>query len=265
MKENLNTIVLIKQVPDAEDVKTDPETGNLIRDGAVTINPFDMFAIEEAILLKEKYGGKVTVLTMGPPNAKFSLEFCLAMGADDAILLTDRAFAGADTIATSYALAQGIKKVENYDIIFCGVKTTDGDTGQVGQDVAEFLGLPCIYYVDKIREITEEKIIVEKQFEDRMQVVQSKLPVVISMIKGANIPRFPTLAGKMGVREKTIASYTAPDVEADPKLIGMEGSPTKVVRVFPPPKREKGRIMTENDKAIAELVRFLRERNLTPE
>ncbi len=166
MKKDLNTIVLIKQVPDAEDVKTDPETGRLIRDGAVTINPFDMFAIEEAILLKEKYGGTVTVLTMGPPNANFSLEFCLAMGADDAILLTDRAFAGADTIATSYALAQGIKKVEKYDIIFCGVKTTDGDTGQVGQDVAEFLDLPCIYYVDEIRNITETHITVKKQFED---------------------------------------------------------------------------------------------------
>ena len=265
MKKDLNTIVLIKQVPDAEDVKTDPETGRLIRDGAVTINPFDMFAIEEAILLKEKYGGKVTVLTMGPPNAKYSLEFCLAMGADEAILLTDRAFAGADTIATSYAIAQGIKKVDKYDIIFCGVKTTDGDTGQVGQDVAEFLDLPCVYYVDKIREINETHITVEKQFEDRMQVVQSELPVVLSMIKGANVPRFPTLAGKMGARSKPITSYTAPDVVADPKQIGMEGSPTKVVRVFPPPKREKGRIMTENDKAIIELIRFLKQKNLIPE
>ncbi|MHA1111647.1 MAG: electron transfer flavoprotein subunit beta/FixA family protein [Promethearchaeota archaeon] len=265
MKKNLNTIVLIKQVPDAEDVKTDPETGRLIRDGAVTINPFDMFAMEEAILLKEKYGGKVTVLTMGPPNAKYSLEFCLAMGADDAILLTDRAFAGADTIATSYALAQGINKASKYDIIFCGVKTTDGDTGQVGQDVAEFLDLPCIYYVDEIREITETHITVEKQFEDRMQVVQSELPVVISMIKGANVPRFPTLAGKMGARSKPITSLTAPDVEADPKQIGMEGSPTKVVRVFPPPKREKGRILVENDNSIAELARFLREKKLVPE
>jgi electron transfer flavoprotein alpha/beta subunit len=265
MKKNLNSIVLIKQVPDAEDVKTDPETGRLIRDGAVTINPFDMFAVEEAILLKEKYGGTVTVLTMGPPNAKYSLEFCLAMGADDAILLTDRAFAGADTVATSYALAQGIKKVSNYDIIFCGVKTTDGDTGQVGQDVGEFLDLPCIYYVDKIRDITETHITVEKQFEDRMQVVQSELPVVISMIKGANVPRFPTLAGKMSARSKPVASYTASDVEADRKQIGMEGSPTKVVRVFPPPKREKGRIMIESEENIAELARFLKEKNLVPE
>lgn len=265
MKKNLNTIVLIKQVPDAEDVKTDPETGRLIRDGAVTINPFDMFAIEQAIQLKEQYGGKVTVLTMGPPNARYSLEFCLGMGADDAILLTDRAFAGADTIATSYALAKAIEKVPDYDIIFCGVKTTDGDTGQVGADVAEFMNIPNIYYVNKIREITEDSIIVEKQFEDRMQVVQSELPVVISMIKGANVPRFPTLEGKMGARRKPVTNYTAPDVNADPKQIGMEGSPTKVVRVFPPPKREKGRILMESDENIAELVRFLKGKNLVTE
>jgi electron transfer flavoprotein alpha/beta subunit len=266
MKKNLNVIVLIKQVPDAEDVKTDPETGRLIRDGvASTINPFDMFAIEQAIQLKERYGGNVTVLTMGPPNAKYSLEFCLGMGADNAILLTDRAFAGADTLATSYALAKAIEKVRDFDIIFCGVKTTDGDTGQVGADVAEFMNIPNIYYVNKIREINEDNVIVEKQFEDRMQIVQSEFPVVISMIKGANVPRFPTLVGKMSARSKSVTSYTAADVEADPKQIGMDGSPTKVVRVFPPPKREKGRIMVESDKSIAELARFLREINLVGE
>ncbi|MBN2154640.1 MAG: electron transfer flavoprotein subunit beta/FixA family protein [Candidatus Lokiarchaeota archaeon] len=261
----MNTIVLIKQVPDATDVKTDPETGRLIRDGAVTINPFDMFAIEQAIQLKEQYGGKVIVLTMGPPNAKYSLEFCLAMGADDAILLTDRAFAGADTIATSYTLAKAIEKVPEFDIIFCGIKTTDGDTGQIGADVAEFLNLPNIYYVNKIHEIAENSIIVEKQFEDRMQVVQSELPVVISMIKGANTPRFPTLEGKMEAFRKPVTTYTATDVQADPKQIGAEGSPTKVLRVFPPPKREKGRILPESDDNIAELVQFLKEKKFVTE
>jgi electron transfer flavoprotein beta subunit len=265
MKKNLNMVVLIKQVPDADEVKTDPETGRLIREGAVTLNPFDYFALEEAISLKERFGGKVTVLTMGPPNAKYSLNFSLAMGADDAILLTDRAFAGADTLATAYALAQAIKKVPDYDIIFCGVKTTDGDTGQVGADVAEFLDIPNIYYVNKIREINESNVIVEKQFEDRAQVVQSELPIVISMIKGANIPRFPSLEGKLSARTKSITSYTAPDVDADKKQIGMDGSPTKVVRVFPPPKRAKGVILTESDKNISELARFLKEKKLAPE
>jgi electron transfer flavoprotein beta subunit len=266
MKKNLNIIVLIKQVPDAEDVKTDPETGRLIRDGiASTINPFDMFAIEQAIQLKERYGGAVTVLTMGPPNARHSLEFCLSMGADDAILLTDRVFAGADTLATAYTLAKAIEKVQAYDIIFCGVKTTDGDTGQVGADVAEFLNIPNIYYVSNIREITKSSIIVEKQFEDRMQVVQSELPVVISMIKGANVPRLPSMQGKMAAQEKPVISYSAPNVGADPKQVGMEGSPTKVVKVFPPLKRGKGRVLPACDESIAELVEFLKEKNIVTE
>jgi electron transfer flavoprotein beta subunit len=230
--------VCIKQVPDTEEVKTDPKTGTLIRDGlASTINPFDMYAIEAAVALKEASSGEVSVFTMGPPAAEHSLRYALALGCDNAVLLSDRAFAGADTLATSYSLATGLKKSGQYDIIFAGTKTTDGDTGQVGAGIAEFLNIPVVYYVTKILEYKTGRIKVERLLEDRVQVLSVKTPCVLSVVKGMNRPRLPTMKEKIESEKKPLTVLTSKDIGAEADKIGLSGSPTKVVKVFTPEKR----------------------------
>ncbi|MBC7248874.1 MAG: electron transfer flavoprotein subunit beta/FixA family protein [Anaerolineae bacterium] len=237
----MHAIVCIKQVPDTTEVKIDPERGTLIREGVPSIiNPFDTYAIEEALLLKEKFGGKVTVISMGPPQAVEALKEAVAMGADEAILLSDRAFAGADTWATAYTLSSAIKKIGDFDVILCGRQAMDGDTGQVGPGIATQLGINQLTYVFKIQEIDLEKrtIRVERLVEEGREVVASTLPCLLTVVKDINQPRYPTFMGIRRAARMQIPTWTAADLDVNPDLIGLTGSPTKVVKVFSPPSRE---------------------------
>lgn len=236
----MKVIVCIKQVPDTTEVKIDPERGTLIRDGVPSIvNPFDTYAIEEALLLREKFGGKVTVITMGPPQAASALKEAVAMGADEAILLSDAAFAGADTWATAYTLSRAIRKIGDFDIILCGRQAMDGDTGQVGPGVATQLGINQLTYVCRISSIDLEKkhIEVERLLEEGREVVQSALPCLVTVVKDINQPRYPTILGIRRASKIQIPTWTTADLMVDQNLIGLNGSPTKVVKIATPPPR----------------------------
>ena len=253
-------VVCIKQVPDTTEVKIDPVTNTLIRQGVPSIvNPFDKNAVEAALQLKEKHGGKVTVITMGPPQAKDALKECLAMGADAAVLISDRAFGGADTLATSYALAAAIRKLGNIDVIFCGKQAIDGDTAQVGPETAEHLGIAQVTYVAKMA-IDGDTVRVEREHEDGYEIIDVKLPVLVSVIKSAEYePRFPSVRGTMKANRTEIPVWTAADVQADEKKIGLAGSPTKVNKIFSPPRRTQG-VLIKHDSAresVAELMQKL--------
>ncbi len=232
--------VLVKQVPETTDVTVDPETGFLMRDGVASIvNPFDTYALEEAVRTKEKLGGEVIAISMGPPQAEGALRECISVGADRAVLVCDRALAGSDTLATGYALALVLKKV-GYDLIFCGKQAIDGDTAQVGPGVATHLALPQAAYVRKIREIDEKHVIAERLLEDGTEVVDLPLPAVLTVVKEINEPRLPSLRGKMKARKAEIEIFSAAEMGGEPGRTGAAGSPTRVMRVFSPPKREGG-------------------------
>jgi electron transfer flavoprotein beta subunit len=235
----MNIIVCIKQVPDTNEVKIDPIKGTLIREGVPSIiNPDDRNALEEALKIKDKNKDtKVTVLSMGPPQADVALIEAIAMGADEAILLSDRAFAGSDTWATSTAITAGIEHIADYDIIFCGRQAIDGDTAQVGPQIAEHLGIPQITYVEDL-EIEEEKVRAKRALEDGYFVVESKLPVLITAIKELNEPRYPSIKGIYeAYKGGKIKVWSAKDVKADEMNIGLDGSPTQVNKSFTPPGR----------------------------
>jgi len=237
----MQAIVCIKQVPDTTEVKIDPERGTLIRDGVPSIiNPFDTYAIEEALQLREKFGGKVTVITMGPPQAVSALKEAVAMGADEAILLSDADFSGADTWATSYTLSKAIRKIGAFDIVFCGRQAIDGDTGQVGPGVAAQLGINQLTYVCKISSIDFEKkhIEVERLLEEGREVVQSALPCLVTVVKDINQPRYPNILGIRKASRIQIPAWMAKDLQVDSNLIGLTGSPTKVVKIATPPPRQ---------------------------
>ncbi|HHX42817.1 MAG TPA: electron transfer flavoprotein subunit beta/FixA family protein [Chloroflexi bacterium] len=238
----MHAIVCIKSVPDTTEVRIDPETNTLMR-GEVesVINPFDTYAIEEAIRLKEAHGGKVTVITMGPPKAEKELKEAVAMGCDEAVFLCGREFAGADTWCTAYALAQAIRKIGDYDVILCGRQAVDGDTGQVGPGIANQLGIPQLTYVSKLRAMDPEAgtIEVERLVEEGREIVASRLPALLTVVKDINQPRYPTFRGIRAARRMEITPWGPDDLPGtDPALLGLEGSPTKVVRIFAPPKRE---------------------------
>ena len=256
----MNIIVCIKQVPDTTDVKIDPVTNTLIREGvASVINPFDTYAIEEAVRLKEKFGGKVIILTMGPPQAQQALREAISLGADEAILLSDRAFAGSDTLATSYTLANGIKKIGNFDIILCGKQASDGDTAQVGPGISTHLNIPQVTYVKKIEDISGDKAKVERMVEEGFEVIEIPLPCLMTVVKEINEPRLPSLKGKMKAAKVEIATWTAKDLGLDPAKVGLNGSPTKVVKIFSPPPRLGGQILCgETDEVAAKLVELLK-------
>jgi electron transfer flavoprotein beta subunit len=238
----MNLIVCVKQVPDTTDVKIDPQTNTLVRQGvAAVLNPFDAYAVEEAVRIREKHGGKVTALTMGPPQAVQVLRDAIAVGADEGILLSDRAFAGADTLATSTTLTQAIRKIGTFDLILCGKQAVDGDTAQVGPGIAAMLDIPQIIFVRAIRELTADKIVAERMTEDGFDVVEASLPCLISVVKGINEPRLPSLRGVMTSKKAVIPTWTVQDVGADPERIGLKGSPTYVHKIFTPPARTGGR------------------------
>jgi electron transfer flavoprotein alpha/beta subunit len=241
----MHAIVCIKQVPDTTEVRIDPERGTLIREGVPSIiNPFDMYAIEEGILLKEAHGGKTTVLSMGPPQALEAIKEAVAMGCDDGVLISDRAFAGADTWATAYTLAQAIQKLDSYDVILCGRQAADGDTGQVGPGIATQLGISQLTYVFKVREIdlVGQTITVERLVEEGREVVTSPLPCLITVVKDINTPRYPSFMGIRRANKRDYPVWSAEDLcsdtGADQACFGLIGSPTKVVNVFTPAPRE---------------------------
>ena len=257
----MKIIVSIKQVPDTTEVRINPETGTLMRDGVPSIiNPFDENAIECALQLVEKHGGKSTIITMGPPQAQQALRDALAMGADEAILVSDRAFAGSDTLATSYTLAQTVRKIGEYDLIICGKQAFDGDTAQVGPGLAEHLGIPQVTYaIDVELDASGKKARVKRLLSDRFEIVECKLPCLITVVKQMNEPRHASLKNVMKARKKEIPTWTAADIEADVDRCGLNGSPTNVMRVFAPQRHAHGRkLQGEVPEMVAELIKELR-------
>ena len=258
----MEIVVCIKQVPDTTEVKIDPETNTLVRSGVPSIvNPFDKNALEAAVQLKEQYGGTVTVVTMGPPQAKDALKECLSVGADKAYLVSDRAFGGSDTLATSYTLAAAIKKIGKFDLIICGKQAIDGDTAQVGPEMAEHIGIPQVTYVSKIEKVEGEKIVVEKEQDDGHEVIETTMPAVLTVVKSINEPRYPTIKSKMAAGKAEIGVLTVNDVDVDMNKLGLKGSATQVKKIFSPKKRTSGvKIEKESGKDSAvELVQKLVE------
>jgi electron transfer flavoprotein beta subunit len=238
----MNIVVCVKQVPDTTDVRINPETNTLIRQGVASIlNPFDAYAIEEAVRIKEKLGGVVTVVSMGPPQAMQILRDAISVGADQGILVSDPAFAGADTLATSYTLAVAIRKIGDVGLVLCGKQAIDGDTAQVGPGIAVHLGLPQIAFVRKIREVGNERIIAERMVEEGIEVVSSSLPAVVTVVKDINQPRLPSLRGKIAAQKAVIPVWTSKDLSVESGRIGLKGSPTWVKSIFTPPPRSGGR------------------------
>lgn len=261
----MNIIVCIKQVPDTTDVKIHPETGSLMRESVHSIvNPDDTHAIEEAIRLREKFGGEVTAISMGPPQAITALREVYAMGVDETILLSDTDFAGADTWATSYTLATAIKKIGNYDIIFCGQQAIDGDTAQVGPQLAESLAIPQITCVRKVQ-VEGSKLVVERTLENGFMKIEVEMPVLLTAIKDLNSPRYPHVERIVKAHRKhEVKIWTARDINADLNNIGLAGSPTRVKRIFAPERRGEVEIVegnTPNEK-VANLVDRLIDKNM---
>lgn len=231
----MNIVVCVKQVPGTNEVKMNKETNTIVREGVeAIINPFDEYAIEEAVRIREKVGGTVTVLSMGIPKVADLLRETISVGVDNAVLLSDRAFAGADTLATAYALSMGIKKIGDYDLVICGKQATDGDTAQVGPSLAEKLGVPHTTYVRKIEEIKEGYIRCQRMTEDGYEVIEMPLPAVITVVKEINEPRLPSIKGKLRAKKTEVTVYSADDLGADKNLCGLKGSPTQVVKTFVP-------------------------------
>jgi len=231
----VNIVVCLKQVPGTTEVKIDPETNNLIRQGIKNIiNPFDTYALEEGVRIKERCGGKVIVISMGPPQAEEMLREAISLGADEAILLSDSAFAGADTWATAYTLAAAINKLGQYDIVICGRQTLDGDTGQVGPELAEMLGIPLVAYVNLIEEITDGQLRVRRMIDEGHEVIQSPLPAVITVTKDINVPRLPSLRGIARSESAVTPVWDSQELGANPTKIGLAGSFTRVIKVFSP-------------------------------
>ncbi len=260
----MEIIVCIKQVPDTTEVRIDPEKGTLVREGVPSIvNPFDEYAVEEALKIKEKNGAKVKIVTMGPPQATDALRKCIAMGADEAVLVSDRAFAGSDTWSTSYTLARAIEKLGNYDVIMCGKQAIDGDTAQVGPGVAEHLKIPQVTYVQNILDVTDKTIEVERGVESGYEIIETKLPAVLTIDKRATPPRLPSMIGTMKSLKAEIKNLVAADLNMEEGRYGMDGSPTRVKRTFTPAPRKGGRIIEgEMDDALKELVASLREEKI---
>lgn len=258
----MNIIVCIKQVPDTTQVRIDPVNNTLVREGVQSIiNPFDMYAIEEGVRLKERFGGKTTVITMGPPQAQEALREAISMGCDEGILVSDRAFAGSDTLATGYTLALAIKKIKDVDIILCGKQASDGDTAQVGPGIATQLDIPQVTYVKKIESIDEKSARVERMTEEGFEVIQTSLPCLLTVVKEINEPRIPSLKGRMRAKKAEITTFKAIDLDADDARLGLTGSPTWVSKIFTPPPRAKGKIFEgDPEESVSNIVHILKDR-----
>lgn len=249
----MEILVCVKQVPDTAEVKIDPEKHTVIRAGVPNIfNPFDQNALEAALQLKDSQGARVTLLSMGPPQAEDVLREGLAMGADDAYLLTDRKVGGSDTLATGYCLAQAVRKVaelqgiEQFDMVLCGKQAIDGDTAQVGPQIATELGIPQITYAAEIN-VDGTTVRVKQQNEEGYIVTEAQFPALITAVKELNEPRFPTIRGTMKAKKREIPHLSADDIKVDETKIGLKGSPTMVRKIFTPPQRTQGLVIKEED------------------
>lgn len=262
----MKIVVCVKQVPDTNEVKINKETGTLIRTGVPSIiNPDDMNALEEALRIKDKMKDVyVTVLSMGPPQADEVLREAIAMGADEAILLSDRAFAGSDTWATATILAAALRKIGDYDMVFCGRQAIDGDTAQVGPEIAEFLDLPQVSYVKKL-EVLEDKVRVERAIEDGYFVIESSMPVLLTAIKELNEPRYPHARRiyEAYSEEADMKVWNVNDIDVDLTQIGVRNSPTNVYKSFVPTREFNGIKLEGSIKEIAQkLASEIKELNL---
>ncbi len=261
----IHIVVCIKQVPDSAQIRVHPVTNTIMRQGVpAIINPYDLFALEEALRIKDKFGGFVTVITMGPPQAENALRKALSFGADDAILVTDRAFAGADTLATSFALASAIRQIEKnmpVDLVFCGKQTIDGDTAQVGPGIAKRLNLELLTYISSIVSVNVDKreIVVQRRSEGGVQVLKTRLPSLVTMLEGSNEMRFATMPNMIRAARTTVKRWdrVAAGIE-DVSKIGLKGSPTVVSKVFAPsPKTMKAEIIQTNSGEAEEMASAL--------
>ncbi|UCB49542.1 MAG: electron transfer flavoprotein subunit beta/FixA family protein [Deltaproteobacteria bacterium] len=262
----MRIIVLVKQVPDTTEVKLDPKTGSLIREGIESIiNPDDRHALEAAIRLKEAHGGEIIVMSMGPPQAIDAISEALGMGADEGILLSDKAFAGADTWATSLTLGKAIEKVGDYDLVICGRQAIDGDTAQIGPQVADYLELPQMTYVFEIEQIDKKSMIVKRRLEDGFERVQCNLPAVITAIGEFNAPRY-AIVGRLidACKEKApIKIWNAADIGVQTRDVGLEGSLTHVIKTFAPKVKRETEMLEGNTKeVVASLIGKLRQNRL---
>ena len=257
----MNVIVCLKQVPGTTKVEIDPQTNTLVRQGIKNVvNPYDTYALEEGIRLKERYGGKVTALSMGPPQAEEVLREAIANGVDEAVLLSDRAFAGADTLATAYTLSRAITKIKDCDLIICGRQTIDGDTGQVAPELAELLGLPFVSYVNKIEQITTGQMRLQRMIDEGHEIMETSLPAVISVTKDINVPRLPSLRGIARARSATITILTAQDLDVDTNTVGLAGSATRVIKIFSPERvRRAEQLQGDLENQVTGLIEKLRE------
>ena len=257
----MNILVCLKQVPDTTAVKIDPKTGTLIRDGVPSIiNPEDKHALEAALQIKDKSGAKVSVISMGPPQAKDALREALCMGADEAVLITDRAFAGADTLATSKALAGAIKKLE-YDIIFAGRQAIDGDTAQVGPEIAEHLGIPQVTYVQDVK-IEEDGLLVNRALEDGYELIKVQSPCLLTAIEELNHPRYMNIGLIFDTVDKEITIWSADDIDVDKAELGLKGSPTKVKKSMTKEAKGAGELVKEGPKdAVKYVIGKLKEKH----
>ncbi len=237
----MNIVVCVKQVPDTTEIRIDPVKNTLIRTGVPSImNPFDKNAVETGLRLKDQYGGKVTVISMGPPQAKAVLREALSMGADDAYLVTDRAFGGSDTYATSYILSQAIRKLGPFDVILGGKQAIDGDTGQTAPSIAEHLDAARLTYVLDLK-VENGKVIARRQVEEGIEVIETKFPILCTVTKESNKPRYATIKGKLASLKAEIGEITLSDLpEADTTKMGLKGSPTKVKATFTPKRNACG-------------------------
>lgn len=264
----MRIIVPIKQVPETSDVKMDPETGTMIRTGVEAIvNPLDLYAIEVALRLRDRRDGQVTTLSMGPPKAGAALREAIAMGCDDGVLLSHPEFAGADTWATAYTLSQAIRQLGDLDLIICGERATDGETGQVGPGIASFLDLPLATYVGRVADVRVEGLRVERLVKGGVEEVWTPLPAVLTVVKEIAYPRLPTLRGKQRAKRADLPVWGPEEIEADPDRIGLKGSPTRVVNVDRPQvvrhgERIRVRDPQDAERAARRLATLLDERQL---
>ncbi len=261
----MHIVVCVKMVPDTTLVQIDPETNTLIREGVPFItNPFDIHAVEEALRLKDEHGAYVTVISMGPPTAEKVLRRALSVGADAALLLSDRAFGGADTLATSKVLAEAIKRLDQdnpVSLVFCGMQTIDGDTAQVGPGIACRLNLSQLTLVDRILDINESKktLKVRRKLEKYREIVEVSLPALITVVREINTPRYPTVPGRLISEAAQLPTWSNANLKLPPKSIGLQGSPTAVRRIFAP-EREKGEIFEGFGEAKQEAIDLIEKK-----
>ncbi len=276
----MNIVIPIKQVPETSNVKMDEETGTMKRDGVESIiNPLDLYAIETGIQLKEEYGGKITVITMGPPSADKALKEAIAMGCDDGVLLSGREFAGSDTWATSYALSEAIKEIGDFDLILAGERATDGDTGQVGPGIASWLDLTLSTYTSKVVDLNlvdeeidytsteKDSIIVERMVEDGYEKLELPLPALLTVVKEISFPRLPTLRGKQRSRKMEIPQWNLENLDMDEDFLGLNGSPTRVVNIDHPKVTRGGTVIDVREdgnvkEAVSKLIDYLKSKEL---